>query len=67
MDVTGRLRKMPAVAADPVAYTIAVGDTRIPLNELILRPVYVQIFVNTLTFTVRSLLNFLRFTKEIAF
>ncbi|WP_303284887.1 DUF2797 domain-containing protein [Marinobacter sp. SS8-8] len=38
MDVTGRLRKMPAVAADPVAYTIAVGDTRIPLNELIGRP-----------------------------
>lgn len=38
MDVTGRLRKMPAVAADPVAYTIAVGDTHIPLNELIGRP-----------------------------
>ncbi|WP_417565625.1 DUF2797 domain-containing protein [Marinobacter sp.] len=38
IDVTGRLRKMPAEAGTPVAYTIAVGDTRIPLNELIGRP-----------------------------
>jgi hypothetical protein len=38
IDVTGRLRKMPAEAADPVAYSIAVGDTRIPLNDLIGRP-----------------------------
>jgi hypothetical protein len=29
---------MPAEAGDPVTYTIAVGDTRIPLNELIGRP-----------------------------
>lgn len=39
IDVTGRLRKMPVEAGDPVTYTIAVGDTRIPLNELIGRPV----------------------------
>ncbi len=38
IDVTGRLRKMPAEAGDPVAYSIAVGDTRIPLNELVGRP-----------------------------
>jgi hypothetical protein len=38
IDVTGRLRKMPAEAGDPVAYSIAVGDTRIPLNDLIGRP-----------------------------
>lgn len=38
IDVTGRLRKMPAEAGDPVAYTIAVGDTRVPLNDLIGRP-----------------------------
>ena len=35
IDVTGRLRKMPAEAGDPVAYTIAVGDARIPMNDLI--------------------------------
>ena len=39
IDVTGRLRKMPVEAGDPVTYTIAVGDTRISLNELIGRPV----------------------------
>ncbi|TYC59116.1 DUF2797 domain-containing protein [Marinobacter sp. BW6] len=38
IDLTGRLRKMPAEAGDPVAYSIAVGDTRIPLNDLIGRP-----------------------------
>lgn len=38
IDVTGRLRKMPAEVGDPVAYSIAVGDTRIPLNDLIGRP-----------------------------
>jgi hypothetical protein len=38
IDVTGRLRKMPAEAGDPVAYSLAVGDTRIPLNDLIGRP-----------------------------
>ncbi|MBW4936048.1 DUF2797 domain-containing protein [Marinobacter sp. F4206] len=35
IDVTGRLRKMPVEAAAPVAYTIAVGDSRIPLNEFL--------------------------------
>lgn len=38
VDVTGRLRKMPAQVGDPVSYTIAVGDTRIPLNDLVGRP-----------------------------
>ena len=38
IDVTGRLRKMPAEAGNPAAYSIAVGDTRIPLNDLIGRP-----------------------------
>jgi len=35
VDVTGRLRKMPAEAGDPVSYTIRVDDTLIPLNELV--------------------------------
>lgn len=35
IDVTGRLRKMPVQAADPVRYEIAVGDRRILLNDLI--------------------------------
>ena len=35
VDVTGRLRKMPAEAGDPVSYTIRVGDTLIPLNEMV--------------------------------
>lgn len=39
IDVTGRLRKMQAEAGDPVAYSLAVGDTRIPMNELIGRKV----------------------------
>lgn len=38
IDVTGRLRKMPVEAGEPVAYSISVGDTRIPLNDLIGRP-----------------------------
>lgn len=42
IDVTGRLRKMPVEAADPVEYTIAVGDTRLPLNDLIGRPVQIE-------------------------
>lgn len=33
IDVSGRLRKMPAQAGEPVTYSIAVGDSRIPLNE----------------------------------
>ncbi|OJT00928.1 DUF2797 domain-containing protein [Marinobacter nauticus] len=39
IDVTGRLRKMPAKAGDPVTYTLKVGDTPIALNELIGRQV----------------------------
>lgn len=39
IDITGRLRKMPAEAGDPVSYTLKVGDTAIPLNELIGRKV----------------------------
>jgi len=39
VDVTGRLRKMPAEPANPVSYTIRVGDTRVPLNEMIGYPV----------------------------
>lgn len=35
VDVTGRLRKMPVEAGDPVSYTIRVGDTLIPLNEMV--------------------------------
>ncbi|HET8849478.1 MAG TPA: DUF2797 domain-containing protein, partial [Marinobacter sp.] len=38
-DVTGRLRKMPAEAASPVRYTLNVGDTPVPMNELIGRRV----------------------------
>lgn len=39
IDVTGRLRKMPAEAGNPVSYTLKVGDTPIALNELIGRKV----------------------------
>ena len=35
VDVTGRLRKMPAEPGTPVSYTIRVGDTRVPLNEMV--------------------------------
>nr|WP_150909607.1 DUF2797 domain-containing protein [Marinobacter halotolerans] len=35
VDITGRLRKMPAEADSPVSYSLLVGDTRIPLNDLI--------------------------------
>ncbi|HLV76981.1 MAG TPA: DUF2797 domain-containing protein [Marinobacter sp.] len=35
IDVTGRLRKMPATTASPVNYTLAVGERRIALNELV--------------------------------
>ncbi len=38
IDVSGRLCKMPASAAEPVDYTLKVGDTRIPLNDLIGHP-----------------------------
>lgn len=39
VDVTGRLRKMPAEPGQPVSYTIRVGDTRVPLNEMLGYPV----------------------------
>lgn len=39
IDVTGRLRKMPAEAGSPVAYELKVGDTAVPLNDLIGRTV----------------------------
>ena len=42
IDVTGRLRKMPAKAEHPVSYEVAVGDERIPLNELIGRPLRID-------------------------
>ncbi|MBK1874156.1 DUF2797 domain-containing protein [Marinobacter sp. 1-3A] len=37
-DVTGRLRKMPAEAGDPVSYILAIGDARVAMNELIGKP-----------------------------
>lgn len=39
IDVTGRLRKMPASAEAPVSYQLAVGDARINVNELVGRRV----------------------------
>lgn len=39
IDITGRLRKMPAEPGSPVQYTLKVGDTRLPLNDLIGRSV----------------------------
>ncbi len=35
VDVTGRLRKMPAEPGNPVRYTLRVGDTLVPLNEMV--------------------------------
>ena len=42
IDVSGRLTKMPAEAGLPVAYNLKVGDTRVPLNELIGRPIQID-------------------------
>jgi len=39
IDVTGRLRKMPASAEAPVSYQLAVGDARIDVNKLVGRRV----------------------------
>ena len=39
IDVTGRLRKMPADPENPVSYQLAVGDARIAVNDLIGRRV----------------------------
>ena len=35
VDVTGRLRKMPAEANSPVSYSLLLGETRVPLNDLV--------------------------------
>lgn len=35
IDVSGRLAKMAVTAGEPVAYTLKVGDTRLPLNDLL--------------------------------
>ncbi|WP_152206374.1 DUF2797 domain-containing protein [Marinobacter changyiensis] len=42
IDVSGRLTKMPAEAGLPVIYNLKVGDTRLPLNELIGRPIQID-------------------------
>ena len=42
IDVTGRLRKMPAEAGAPVAYTLAVGDSRIALNDCLGKRVHID-------------------------
>lgn len=42
VDVSGRLRKMPAEAGQPVDYVIQVGDTRVPLNDMIGYPVQID-------------------------
>lgn len=35
VDVSGRLRKMPAEADSPVSYSLLLGETRLPLNEFL--------------------------------
>lgn len=35
VDVTGRLRKMPAEAGSPVSYTLLLGEARVPLNDFV--------------------------------
>lgn len=35
VDVTGRLRKMPATAESPVSYSLLLGETRLPMNEFL--------------------------------
>lgn len=42
VDVTGRFRKMPAEAGNPVTYTLAVGDDRVDLNDLLGRSVQID-------------------------
>ncbi|MGM0768979.1 MAG: DUF2797 domain-containing protein [Pseudomonadota bacterium] len=42
VDVSGRLRKMPAEAGTPVEYVIRVGDTRVPLNDMIGHPIAID-------------------------
>lgn len=42
IDVSGRLSKMPAQPGHPVTYTLKVGDTRLPLNDLVGRLVQID-------------------------
>lgn len=42
IDVSGRLTKMQAEAGLPVTYNLKVGDTRVPFNELIGRPIQID-------------------------
>lgn len=42
IDVSGRLTKMPVEVGSPVAYTLKIGDTRIPLNDLIGHPLQID-------------------------
>lgn len=42
IDVSGRLVKMPAEPDSPVDYTLKVGDTRLPLNDLMGRVVRID-------------------------
>lgn len=42
VDVTGRLRKMPAEPDSPVSYTLLLGETRVPLNNLVGHPLKLE-------------------------
>ncbi len=42
IDISGRLTKMPAEAGLPVIYNLKVGDTRLPLNELVGRSIQID-------------------------
>ncbi|WP_211276930.1 DUF2797 domain-containing protein [Tamilnaduibacter salinus] len=42
VDVEGRLNKMPVSADSPVQYQLLVGDTRLPLNDLLGREIAVD-------------------------
>ena len=54
IDVSGRLRKMPAEAGEPVTYSIAVGDSRIPLNEYLGKPFQETELLDTITRLTRN-------------
>ncbi|WP_166264506.1 DUF2797 domain-containing protein [Marinobacter caseinilyticus] len=42
IDVTGRLVKMPVESGSPVVYTLKIGDTRLPMNDLIGRDIQID-------------------------
>ena len=42
VDVTGRLRKMPAEPDSPVSYSLLLGETRVPLNNLVGHPLMLE-------------------------